>query len=193
MEVHFLAICHQSPILRPVTFQQIPTFCNAFQRFWHNSTLFVYTLSWIFHKSERMCLKVPITDSSTLSLRIAQTLRPLGIIRSMRSYSIIADCLRLIWEQEDRLEAVQKEVYEPIADKQCSDWTAIQSTIRRAAQTAWHTNPSRAGAGWLSVGRLPQCCTVPRNAVQRSCTRLITSACSWRPAFLPAGCGCSPA
>lgn len=90
-----------------------------------------------------MCLKVPITDSSTLSLRIAQTLRPLGIICSMRSYSIIADCLRLIWEQEDRLEAVQKEVYEPIADKQCSDWTAIQSTIRRAAQTAWHTNPSR--------------------------------------------------
>lgn len=73
---------------------------------------------------------MPITDSSTLSLRIAQTLRPLGIIRSMRSYSIIADCLRLIWEQEDRLEAVQKEVYEPIADKQCSDWTAIQSTIR---------------------------------------------------------------
>ena len=53
---------------------------------------------------------MPITDSSTLSLRIAQTLRPLGIIRSMRSYSIIADCLRLIWEQEDRLEAVQKEV-----------------------------------------------------------------------------------
>lgn len=120
MEVHFLVICHQSPILCPVTFQQIPTFCNAFQRFWHNSTLFVYTLSWIFHKSERMCLKVPITDSSMLALRIAQTLRPLGIIRSMRSYSIIADCLRLIWEQEDRLEAVQKEVYEPIADKQCS-------------------------------------------------------------------------
>lgn len=117
MEVHFLVICHQSPILCPAAFQQIPTFCNAFQRFWHNSTLFVYTLSWIFHKSERMCLKVPITDSSTLSLRIAQTLRPLGIIRSMRSYSIIADCLRLIWEQEDRLEAVQKEVYEPIADK----------------------------------------------------------------------------
>ena len=104
MEVHFLVICHQSPILCPAAFQQIPTFCNAFQRFWHNSTLFVYTLSWIFHKSERMCLKVPITDSSTLSLRIAQTLRPLGIIRSMRSYSIIADCLRLIWEQEDRLE-----------------------------------------------------------------------------------------
>ena len=85
-----------------------------------------------------MCLKVPITDSSTLSLRVAQTLRPLGIIRSMRSYSILADCLQLIWEQEDRLEAV-----EPVAEKHCSDWTAIQSTIRRAAQTAWSTNPSR--------------------------------------------------
>lgn len=143
MEVHFLVICHQSPILCPAAFQQIPTFCNAFQRFWHNSTLFVYTLSWIFHKPERMCLKVPITDLSTLSLRVAQTLRPLGIIRSMRSYSILADCLQLIWEQEDRLEAVQKEIYEPVAEKHCSDWTAIQSTIRRAAQTAWSTNPSR--------------------------------------------------
>lgn len=90
-----------------------------------------------------MCLKVPITDSSTLSLRVAQTLRPLGIIRSMRSYSILADCLQLIWEQEDRLEAVQKEIYEPVAEKHCSDWTAIQSAIRRAAQTAWSTNPSR--------------------------------------------------
>lgn len=86
---------------------------------------------------------MPITDSPTFSLRVAQTLRPLGIIRSMRSYSIIADCLRLIWEQEDRLEAVQKEIYEPVAEKHCNDWTAIQSTIRRAAQTAWSTNPSR--------------------------------------------------
>lgn len=68
---------------------------------------------------------MPITDSPTLSLRVAQTLRPLGIIRSMRSYSIIADCLRLIWEQEDRLEAVQKEIYEPVAEKHCNDWTAI--------------------------------------------------------------------
>ena len=141
MEVHFLVICHQSPILCPAAFQQIPTFCNAFQRFWHNSTLFVYTLSWIFHKSERMCLKVPITDSSTLSLRIAQTLRPLGIIRSMRSYSIIADCLRLIWEQEDRLEAVQKEIYTPISDQRRCKWSAIQSAVRRAAEKAWALNP----------------------------------------------------
>lgn len=129
MEVHFLAIHCKSLILCPVAFWQISTFCNAFQRFWRNSTLFVYTLSWIFHKPERMCLKVPITDSSTLSLRVAQTLRPLGIIRSMRSYSILADCLQLIWEQEDRLEAVQKEIYDPVAEKHCSDWTAIQSTI----------------------------------------------------------------
>ena len=53
------------------------------------------------------------------------------------------DAQRLIWEQEDRLEAVQKEIYEPVAEKLCNDWTAIQSTIRRAAQTAWSTNPSR--------------------------------------------------
>lgn len=99
MEVHFLAIHCKSLILCPVAFWQISTFCNAFQRFWHNSTLFVYTLSWIFHKPERMCLKVPITDSSTLSLRIAQTLRPLGIIRSMRPTACgLSGNRRTVWK-----------------------------------------------------------------------------------------------
>lgn len=86
---------------------------------------------------------MPITDSPTLSLRVAQTLRPLGITRNMRAYRTLSEALRLIYEQEDRLEAVQKEIYEPLADRHCCDWTAIQSMIRRAAQTAWSTNPSR--------------------------------------------------
>lgn len=82
-------------------------------------------------------------DMTDFAAQVDGVLRPLGITRNIRAYHTLSEVLRLICEQEDRLEAVQKEVYEPIADKQCSDWTAIQSTIRRAAQTAWHTNPSR--------------------------------------------------
>ena len=70
-------------------------------------------------------------------------LRPLGITRNMRAYRTLSEALRLIYEQEDRLEAVQKEIYEPLADRHCCDWTAIQSMIRRAAQTAWATNPTQ--------------------------------------------------
>lgn len=79
--------------------------------------------------------------SKELPAHIAQTLRPLGITRSMKAYSVLTDCILRILEQEDRLEAVQKEVYEPLAELRCCDWKAIQSTIRRAALTAWNTNP----------------------------------------------------
>ena len=72
----------------------------------------------------------------------------------MRSYSILSACLQYILEQEDRLEAVQKEIYEPIAEKRSCEWTAIQSSIRRAAQIAWSTNPDlvRELAGYPLTG-----------------------------------------
>lgn len=58
-------------------------------------------------------------------------------------YTTLSEALPADLEQEDRLEAVQKEIYEPLADRHCCDWTAIQSMIRRAAQTAWATNPTQ--------------------------------------------------
>lgn len=83
---------------------------------------------------------VKISDSP---VQLDQILRPLGITRSSKNYRILCECVALICEQEDRLEAVQKEIYEPLADRHCCDWTAIQSMIRRAAQTAWATNPTQ--------------------------------------------------
>ena len=83
------------------------------------------------------------TETTDFALRVADILRPLGITRNMRAYRILRDALARIYEQEDRLEAVQKEVYEPLSEQYHCYWTVIQSTIRRAAQTAWHTNPSR--------------------------------------------------
>ena len=82
-------------------------------------------------------------DMTDFAAQVDGVLRPLGITRNMRAYHTLSEALRLICEQEDRLEAVQKEIYEPLADRHCCDWTAIQSMIRRAAQTAWATNPTQ--------------------------------------------------
>ena len=81
---------------------------------------------------------------SELSTQINDVLRPLGITRNMKAYRILSNALSLICEQEDRLEAIQKEVYEPLADQNhFNNWTAVQSIIRRAAQTAWSVNPAQ--------------------------------------------------
>ena len=77
-----------------------------------------------------------------LSARINSLLRPMGITRNMSAYSILCQCLELICEQEDRLQAVEKDIYTPIADRKQCDPKAIQSTIRRAAKVAWNTNPA---------------------------------------------------
>lgn len=68
-------------------------------------------------------------DMTDFAAQVDGVLRPLGITRNMRAYHTLSEALRLICEQEDRLEAVQKEIYEPIADRHCCDWTAIQSMI----------------------------------------------------------------
>ena len=44
-------------------------------------------------------------------------------------------------EQEDRLQAVEKDIYTPIADRRRCEPKAIQSAVRRAAKGAWLTNP----------------------------------------------------
>ena len=51
------------------------------------------------------------TETTDFALRAADVLRPLGITRNMRAYRILRDALARIYEQEDRLEAVQKGKY----------------------------------------------------------------------------------
>lgn len=80
-------------------------------------------------------------ETSELTQRLDGTLRPLGITRNMKAYRILCECLQLVLEREDRLESVQREIYEPLAQQHHSSWTAIQSALRRAAHCAWDTNP----------------------------------------------------
>lgn len=104
---------------------------------------------------------------SNLSAQVNDLLRPMGITRNVSAYSILLRCIELIYEQEDRLQAVEKEIYTPIADQRCCDPKAIQSAIRRATKTAWDTNPACAAAGRLPADRCAQRGAVSGNAVQR--------------------------
>ena len=77
------------------------------------------------------------------SAQIDAVLRPLGITRSSKSYRALCECIQLICEQEDRLEAVQKEIYTPVAEQRHCKWQAVQSAVRRAAKSAWELSPER--------------------------------------------------
>ena len=78
---------------------------------------------------------------SELSTQVNDLLRPMGITRNLSAYSILCQCLELVCEQEDRLQAVEKDIYTPIADRRKCEPKAIQSAVRRAAKGAWLTNP----------------------------------------------------
>ena len=67
--------------------------------------------------------------TSDLSARINDVLRYVGITRNMNAYIILSQALTLIAEDEDRLRAVEKEIYTPIADKKLYEPKAVQSTI----------------------------------------------------------------
>ena len=54
---------------------------------------------------------------SELSTQVNDLLRPMGITRNLSAYSILCQCLELVCEQEDRLQAVEKDIYTPIADR----------------------------------------------------------------------------
>lgn len=86
---------------------------------------------------------MPDVKIPSLSNQISAVLRPLGITRSSKSRRLLCECIMRICEQEDRLEAVQKEIYMPVAEKHRCQWSAVQSAVRRSARTAWETNPER--------------------------------------------------
>lgn len=93
--------------------------------------------------------------TSNLSAHINDVLRYVGITRNMNAYIILSQALTLIAEDEDRLRAVEKEIYTPIADKKLYESKAIQSTIRRASKVAWDLCPDRVQelAGYPLNGR----------------------------------------
>ena len=158
---HHQALC--CPLLSPVNsrrcravcdaFQHFTTFLDAFRQFW-------YILHYIYFEQDKTGSNICNGDdvkmvTSDLSARINNVLRYVGITCNMNAYIILSQALTLIAEGEDRLRAVEKEIYTPIADKNPYGPIAVQSTIRRASKVAWDLCPERvqALAGYPLNGR----------------------------------------
>ena len=73
-------------------------------------------------------------------------LRPLGITRYRKGYPVLIRCLALVQAQPDRLQALQKEIYMPVADVSGMTWKSVESVIRRSAALAWKINPAQVQA-----------------------------------------------
>ena len=88
--------------------------------------------------------------TSNLSAHINDVLRYVGITRNMNAYIILSQALTLIAEDEDRLRAVEKEVYTPIADKRCT--SPKQSRARSAGHPRSHgISAPIAFRSWLAI------------------------------------------
>lgn len=129
------------------------THLDAFRLFWH-------ILRYIYFELDKTGPNICNRDdvkmvTSDLSARINDVLRYVGITRNMNAYIILSQALTLIAEDEDRLRAVEKEIYTPIADKKLYEPKAVQSTIRRASKVAWDLCPDRVQelAGYPLNGR----------------------------------------
>lgn len=71
---------------------------------------------------------------------IQDTLRLFGITRCYKGFLHTAYAIQLAVEDEDRLEAVTKEIYmETVFHFNCT-WTAVERNIRTAVARAWKIN-----------------------------------------------------
>lgn len=145
--------CRFTPPCRCDTFQHLTTHLDAFRQFWH-------ILRYIYFEQDgtdsNICNRNGVKMvTSDLSTRINDVLRYVGITRNMNAYMILSQALTLIAEDEDRLRAVEKEIYTPIADKTLRGPIAVQSTVRRASKVAWDFFPDRVQelAGYPLNGR----------------------------------------
>ena len=134
-------------------FWHFVTYLDVFRQFWH-------ILRYIYFELDKTGSNICNGDdvkmvTSDLSARINDVLRYVGITRNMNAYIILSQALTLIAEDEDRLRAVEKEIYTPIADKKLYEPKAVQSTIRRASKVAWDLCPERVQelAGYPLNGR----------------------------------------
>ena len=87
---------------------------------------------------------------SELSTQVNDLLRPMGITRNLSAYSILCQCLELVCEQEDRLQAVEKDIYTPIADRRKCEPKAIQALS--AGQLKVHGSQTRSMcSSWQAI------------------------------------------
>ncbi len=73
-------------------------------------------------------------------MTIQETLRLLGITRCYKGFKHVEFSVALAVYEEERLEAVTKEIYMETASHFNCKWTAVERNIRTAAARAWRVN-----------------------------------------------------
>ena len=76
----------------------------------------------------------------TLEYKITEMLLPFRLTWKNRATSDLIWAVRLVAEDANRIDAVDKEVYAVIAKARCCTWRGIESNIRRAMEQAWKHN-----------------------------------------------------
>ena len=76
----------------------------------------------------------------TIQRTIKNRLRPLGIVHTSKGYHRVVTCIQLAVENENRLEAITKEIYMEAADLCECDWRCIERNIRIVVKRAWDVN-----------------------------------------------------
>ena len=73
-------------------------------------------------------------------MTVQDTLQALGITRNYRGCIRAITAIELAMENEDRLEAVTKEIYREVAKRCGCNWSAVERNIRTVVQRAWRIN-----------------------------------------------------
>ncbi len=73
-------------------------------------------------------------------MTIQEILRLLGITRCYKGFRHIEFSVALAVSEEERLEAVTKEIYMETASHFGCKWTAVERNIRTAVMRAWRVN-----------------------------------------------------
>lgn len=68
---------------------------------------------------------------------IINILRSLGSIKASRGRCRTAAAIAMAYENEDRLAAVIKEIYQVVAERFGCKWTAVERNVRTVAKRAW--------------------------------------------------------
>lgn len=74
-------------------------------------------------------------------MTIQEILHLFGISRCYKGFQHTAYAIHLAVAQEERLEAVTKEIYMTTAAHFGCKWTAVERNIRTAVERAWKVNP----------------------------------------------------
>ena len=76
----------------------------------------------------------------TLECKITKILLPFRLTWKNRATSDLIRAIKLVAEDTERIDAIDKEVYAVIGEARGCTWRGIESSIRRAIEQAWKHN-----------------------------------------------------